>query len=151
MNEYDKNWYKKFDRHKGKRQKLGSKGSREKTILFSYEKHINDQGQSFKEWENKGLLAYLIDRIRQIEQYTVKHAVHDQLIKQYTKVGFPPESKFTEPKHVSPDYWAVIHLKPNSKEVIVGYLENSVFYIVFLDEDHLFWPSDIQSRGKKKR
>ena len=81
-----------------------------------------------------------------------QQALAQQLIKQYTKVGFPENSEFIEPRHVTPTYWAVIHITQNSKEVVVGYLdENNVFYVIFLDKEHKFWPTDIQSRGKNKR
>jgi hypothetical protein len=56
-----------------------------------------------------------------------------------------------EPKHVTPDNWAVIHIKPNSKEVVAGFLENDVFYIVFLDKEHDFWDTDLQERNKNRK
>jgi hypothetical protein len=62
-------------------------------------------------------------------------------IKQYTKVNFPPSSGFNEPKHIVGVTWAVMHITNTSKEVVVGYIEDDVFYIVFLDKNHEFWPS----------
>jgi len=56
-----------------------------------------------------------------------------------------------EPKHVTPDNWAVIHIKPKSKEVVAGFLENDVFYIVFLDKEHDFWDTDLQDRNKNRK
>jgi hypothetical protein len=109
------------------------------------------QGQSLKEWEEVGLLATLLIRLQQIGQEEAQVCLNKQYIKQYTKIGFPENSGFKEPKHVSPAHWAVIHITPNSKEVVAGYLEDDVFFIVFLDMDHQFWPTDIQSRGKNRR
>ena len=89
--------------------------------------------------------------MRQIGAYTTEQVLAKQMIKQYTKVGFPPNSEFKEPKHISPIYWGVIHITPNSKEIVAGYLEDDIFFVVFLDKEHKFWPTDIQNRGKQKR
>lgn len=121
------------------------------TISFCFSKMDKTQGQTIAEWEELGLLSTFIARTQQISNLEYQQALAQQLIKQYTKVGFPDNSEFNEPKHVTPNYWAVIHITQNSKEVVVGYLENNVFYIVFLDKEHKFWPSDIQSRGKIRR
>ena len=137
-----------FERKQGHLQALGAK---KRSISFSFQYLDNTQGQSLKEWEAEGLLAEFIVRTQQISQYTVEETLRLQYIKQYTKVSFPPTSKFKEPKHVTPDNWAVIHIKPKSKEVVAGFLENDVFYIVFLDKEHNFWDTDLQDRNKNKK
>ena|SRR5690554_4428167 len=144
-----KNRGNRYVRKRGHKEAIGL---RKRSITFSWTKLDLNQGQTMEEWEEKGLLAPFCDRMRQIGQFTKEEALAQQYVKQYTKVGFPPNSKFLEPKHVSPSYWAVIHIKPSSKEVVAGYLEDDIFYIVFLDKEHHFWPSqNIQERGKKKR
>lgn len=140
---------KRYERKRGNRQAVGAKV---RTITFSWIKLDINQGQSIEEWEKEGLLSEFCHMMRQIGQYNSTQVFANQMIKQYTKVGFPPDSEFEEPKHVSPTYWAVIHIKPKSKEVVVGYVEEEIFYIVFLDKDHKFWPTqDIQNRGKKRK
>lgn len=137
-----------LSRKQGKRSAIGEK---KLTISFCFSKLDRTQGQSIQDWESKGLLSKFIHRTQQIANYIYKEALAKQLIKQYTKVGFPPNSEFIVPNHVSPDYWAVIHITQNSKEVVVGYIDENVFYIVFLDEEHKFWPTNIQNKGKNKR
>jgi hypothetical protein len=137
-----------YDRKRGHRVAVGQI---QVSICFSWAKLDNTQGQTIDEWEKEELLSKLSKRLQQIGQYESTHALAQQLIKQYTKIGFPENSKFKEPNHVKPNYWAVIHLTQNSKEVVAGYLEENIFYIVFLDKEHHFWPTDIQSRGKNKR
>lgn len=137
----------KIQRKQGHLQALGAK---KRSISFSFQYLDNTQGQSIKEWEAEGLLADLILRTQQISQYAVEECLQLQYIKQYTKVTFPPRSKFKEPKHVTPDNWAVIHIKPKSKEVVAGFLENDVFYIVFLDKEHDFWDTNLQDRNKNR-
>ncbi len=135
-----------------KQGQLLTKGSKFRSISFTLDKLDSSQGQSLKDWERLGLLADLLIRTQQISQYSVADCLRLQYIKQYTKVCFPPKSKFKEPLHVSPSNWAVIHIKSNSKEVVAGYLdEDDVFHIVFLDKEHDFWDTDIQDRGKNKK
>ncbi|MFC2269137.1 MAG: hypothetical protein ACFNJP_06535 [Capnocytophaga gingivalis] len=114
----------KFNRKQGHLQALGAK---KRSISFSFQYLNNTQGQTLKEWEAEGLLTDFIVRTQQISQHTVEESLRLQYIKQYTKVAFPPTSKFKEPKHVTPNNWAVIHIKPKSKEVVAGFLENDVF------------------------
>lgn len=141
---------KQFERKQGNRS---ARGPKRKHISFSWQNLDNNQGQTIDEWEKEGLLADLIKRCQQISQYEPATALADQLIKQYTKVGMPPNSDFIDPKHVSVTTWAVIHIKPKSKEVVAGYLDSDemVFYIIFLDKEHKFWPTDKQTKGKNKR
>ena len=134
-----------------KRGHFLEKGAKGKTISFSFDKLDNTQGQTLKQWEAEGLLADLCIRTQQISQHSVEECLRQQYVKQYTKVEFPPKSKFKEPMHITPANWAVIHIKPKSKEVVVGYLEDDVFHIVFLDKEHDFWDTDIQDRGKNKK
>ena len=140
----------KFDRKRGHSEAIGDK-NKKRRISFSIQYLDNTQGHSLKEWEAEGLLADLMLKIQQISQHTVEESLRCQFIKQYTKVSFPPTSKFKEPKHVTPDNWAVIHIKPESKEVVAGFLENDVFYIVFLDKEHDFWDTDLQDRNKNRK
>ena len=140
----------KFDRKRGHSEAIGDK-NKKRRISFSIQYLDNTQGQSLKEWEAEGLLADLMLKIQQISQHTGEESLRCQFIKQYTKVSFPPTSKFKEPKHVTPDNWAVIHIKPESKEVVAGFLENDVFYIVFLDKEHDFWDTDLQDRNKNRK
>jgi|GEM_PF-693826 len=137
-----------YERQSGTRLAVGPKT---RTISFSWEKLSNIEGQTIQEWETKGLLSQLCLRMQQIGQNETSTVLANQMIKQYTQIGFPPNSKFTPPKHVNPAYWAVIHITPNSKEVVAGFIEFDIFYIVFLDCEHHFWPTNIQTRGKVKR
>ena len=136
-------------------RKQGNRGVvpvKPREISFSLTKLDVTQGQSLNLWETEGLLSVLCTRLQQIGQYTAQEALAKQLIKQYTKVGFPDKSAFNPPKHIPPpNYWAVIHITPKSKEVVAGFIDNDIFYIVFLDKEHKFWPTDIQDRGKNKR
>ncbi len=125
-----------FLREQGKRSEVGKK---QRNITFSFSKHIKGEGQSIEEWNELGLLEPLILRIKYLGQHSTLEVRQKNWIKEYHKVEFPPESDFKEPKHVVGVTWAVMHITDNSKEVVAGYIEEDVFYIIFLDRDHKFW------------
>ena len=125
-------------REQGKRQ---ARGVKQRKITFSFTKHLPNQGQTFEDWSKAGLLIQLINRLKFLGQYTTLEVRQNQYIKEYTKVTFPPDSEFTEPTHISNLIWAVIHITQKSKEVVVGFIEEDVFYLIFLDKEHKFWPS----------
>ena len=116
-------------------------GKREPLIVLSFKHFDLNQGQSFEEWEKENLLALAVNRLRQVCELTVAQAGAGQVIKQYTKVGFPPNSAFKHPKHVMPDVtWSCMHIQ--GKECVIGFFEDNVFHIVFLDKNHEFWKTE---------
>ena len=118
---------------------------RSRLITFSLSKHIKGEGQSIEEWGDLGLLKALNLRMKYLGQLNIHEVKQAKYIKEYHKVSFPENSEFSEPKHVQNGTWAVMHLTDNSKEVVVGYIEEDVFQIVFLDKDHKFWPSKLKN------
>jgi hypothetical protein len=111
---------------------------REPCIVFSFKDLDRNQGQGFTEWEDASILAAFCEKLAGISQLTVGQATSQQIIKVYTKVDFPPESAFRHPNHVAEGVkWASMHIQ--GKECIIGYFDENVFYIVFLDRNHEFW------------
>lgn len=136
---------KEFSRKSGKREALGPKAER-RFLSFNFAKRCIQQGESFEDWENDGLLADLMQRLTQLSALTVPQAIAGNHITVYTKVIFPPKSGFKWPSHVPSDIkWSTFHLKPKSKEVIAGYLDTDIFFVVFLDKNHLFWECELKS------
>lgn len=127
-----------YQRKRGNRPDLSRK--REKYIVLSFRYFDRSQGQNFKEWEENEILSTATEKLSSLCQMTVSQATHQQIVKVYTKVEFPPKSKFTYPKQV-PDgvNWGSMHIQ--GKECVVGFFEDNVFNIVFLDMNHEFWPS----------
>jgi len=114
---------------------------REPLIVLSFRDFDRNQGESFEEWQESELLALALTRLSQICQKTLAQALTESSVKIYGKVDFPPNSKFTHPKHVPIGIkWASIRIQ--GKERVIGHFEDNVFHIVFLDEKHLFWPSE---------
>ena len=131
-----------YQRQQGNRNEVGNK---QRNISFSFSKHIKAEGQSIEEWDKLGLLAPLFLRIKNLGQHSTLAVRQNKWIKEYHKVSFPPDSGFKEPKHVVGVTWAVMHITDTSKEVVAGFIEDDVFYIIFLDKDHIFWPSKMKN------
>jgi len=68
-------------------------------------------------------------------------AINKKIIKKYGE--FPPKDKsdFAYPVYLHPGVcWVAIHIE--GKKRVAGYIEDNVFYIIFLDKDHGFWISE---------
>ena len=111
-------------------------GEPKKLIVFSLKDFDINQGQSFEDWEKDEILSNLMTRLREISSFTVTEAQQKRILTIYG--DFPTKSDFAHPKHIPVGVkWAVISIQ--GKERIAGYIEDNVFYIVFLDKDHKFW------------
>ena len=111
-------------------------GKPKRFVVFSLKDFDINQGQRFEEWEKEGILSNLLTRLQQISMFSIEEAIQRQIIKPYDT--FPPNSEFYHPKHIPEGVrWATIHIK--GKERIAGYVDENIFYIVFLDKDHKFW------------
>jgi hypothetical protein len=110
-----------------------------KHIVFSLKDFDINQGQSFEEWEKNKLLANLMARLREISSNTVIEAINKGILKEYGE--FPENTEFRFPIYLFKGVnWASLHIA--GKQRVAGYIEDNVFYIVFLDKDHKFWISE---------
>ena len=129
MGKHDKFKEKKVDTRQGKKDPL---------IVLSFKNFDINQGQSFSDWQADQLLALAFDKLRALCEYTIAQATNNGLLKIYTKVPFPPESAFVHPKHIPQDVdWSSMHI--GNKPCVIGYFEDNIFHIVFLDKEHEFW------------
>jgi len=113
-------------------------GRRDPFIVLSFRDYDVNQGQTFGDWEGNNLLALAISKLQAVCGLTRVEATQQQIIKEYGKGQFPPHSDFYHPAHVPPDVaWCSMHIQ--GKECVIGYFEDNIFNIVFLDKDHRFW------------
>jgi hypothetical protein len=122
-----------------------AKVKKQRCITFSLSKQIQGEGETIEQWSEQGLLETLMLRMKYVGQLTIYEAKQNKYVKEYHKVDFPENSKFSEPKHVQNVTWAVMHITDKSKEVVAGYIEDDVFYIIFLDKEHAFWPTTLKN------
>jgi len=97
-----------------------------------------DYCQSLRVWEKEGLLAQMNNALIQLCK---ESAVNSKRIKKYG--AYPDKSKtnFPEcPKHLSKSAnWSALRL--SGKVRVIGIIDRNIFYIVYLDRDHLFYLS----------
>lgn len=126
------------------REEREAEGGSAPKVVFSFKDFDNVQippGQSFEQWQKDGLLAYFLEQMKSISQWTMQEAQENGLITIYKK--FPPESDFKCPPHIAPDVkWAVIKKVKGQKGRVAGHVIGNVFYVVFLDKNHTFWRMD---------
>ena len=129
-------------------------------MLFSFKDYQHDfqipPGQTFEEWMNwvdreenikeKNLILPMLEKLRFICQKNIKEVEQEGYIKAYRdnidKDGFPLKSKFKNPFPNVRLNWAVIMRIGGQKPRIAGHIIGNIFYIVFLDAGHKFYPSD---------
>lgn len=101
----------------------------------SFEFLDKGQGQTFKEWEEAGLLAKMNETLFEY----CKESIRAKMGTKFKEYGeFPSKTNFKHPKHVEPDVnWCSLHV--TGKAVLVGFISGNTFFVVFLDKDHEFW------------
>ncbi len=113
-------------------------------MLFSFKDfQYNSQippGQTYIEWQEAELLAYVLEKFGHICNVNRIEAEQRQFIKVYG--AFPPKSEFTNPFPTSDLQWAVIMKVKGQKGRVAGYVDGHIFYVVFLDSEHKFYPSE---------
>lgn len=141
MGKHDKFKEKKVAAYKRVLKEVDTKqGKKDPFIVLSFKHFDINQGQSFEEWQAEKLLAAAMNKLRSLCEYTVPQVTSAGILKIYTKVPFPPESGFVHPKHIPPDIdWCSMHI--GNKPCVIGFFEDNIFHIVFLDKEHEFWIS----------
>ena len=90
--------------------------------------------------EDEKMLDKLVGRFVEVCSFTRQEAVQQGLLKVYG--DFPENSHFKIPPHIKGKVsWGTIRKIGGQKPRLAGYIIESVFYPVFLDKDHLFYPS----------
>ena len=113
-------------------------------VMFSFKDFDKTQippGQSYEDWQDKGYLAYLLEKLSHISELNMIEAKQQKYITEYG--AFPAKSDFKHPRHIAQNVnWAVIKKIKGQKGRVAGHIIDNVFYIVFLDFDHKFWLMD---------
>lgn len=107
----------------------------EKKFAVSFEYLDVNQGQTFEEWADEGLLINMLNTLKEYCKKTMQENKGPNF-KEYG--SFPTKTDFKHPKHVPKDVsWASLHIA--GKPCLGGHIVENVFYVVFLDKDHRFW------------
>ncbi|MCD8295971.1 MAG: hypothetical protein LUC88_00195 [Prevotella sp.] len=110
-------------------------------ICFNFKDFDRNQcppGQTYEEWQDDKLLAYMLTKFGYVCECTVQEAQQKRIMTIYS--DFPSNSDFKTPKYILGDVkWAVIKDIKGQKARVAGYIIYNVFYVVFLDKNHLFY------------
>ncbi len=110
-------------------------------MCFSFKDFDQNQcppGQTYEQWQKDKLLAYMLTKFGYVCQCTVPEALQKGFLKIYD--AFPPRSDFRIPQFIEGDVkWAVIMDIKGQKHRVAGHIIDNVFYVVFLDKDHVFY------------
>lgn len=97
-------------------------------------------GQTFEQWQKEGLLSSLMKKFVDVCSYNRIEVEQRKLLKVYS--SFPGVSHFKVPPHIKGEVqWGTIQRIGGQQPRLAGYIIESVFYPVFLDKDHVFYPS----------
>lgn len=98
-------------------------------------------GQTFEQWEEEKRLSVLMKKFVDVCAYNRTEAMQMKLLKVYG--AFPENSAFSKPDYIEGEVqWGTIQRIGGQKPRLAGYIIDSVFYPVFLDRDHKFYPSN---------
>lgn len=136
--------------YKRRQGSLDSKGSKSlvKKIVVSYIHLDRAQGQTFEQWDKtKGRLLKWGNIVQHLNQQTLAQVLSSNLIIKYHYLdsnasNMPKKSKWKYPTHLA--HVDIIWCKIMVMQLVrvIGFLEDNVFYVVFLDENHEFYPTE---------
>lgn len=109
-----------------------------KYISLNFKDLSKKQGQTPECWEKIQLLSEKIKFLRDIGNTDITTLKQQKRLVIYDK--FPKKSKFFEPTHLKGNKWARLRIR--GKIRVCGYVIGTKFYVVFLDKDHEFYPSE---------
>lgn len=117
-------------------------------MLFSFKDfQFNAQippGQSYSEWQDADLLAYMLEKFGYICNVNrIEAEQQHKFIKVYG--DFPANSEFSNPFPDRELVWAVIMKIGGQKGRVAGHIIGHIFYVVFLDSEHRFYPSELKN------
>lgn len=113
---------------------------------FKYYSYGDGFGQSFENWQNEGILKDLNEKLHGFSSSSVEELKKSKRLALYER--FPENSEFNEPiafKNLNVK-WARLRLNSSRRLIGVFVLDvpavSDVFFVVFLDKDHQFYPME---------
>ena len=140
-------------RNKTKKQYIDSlnqiDGVFDRHIVFSFKYFTSDDGQSFEDWERENILSDLNNKLKNFSSKSKIELLRDKTLEIYE--AYPKGSKFSQPKNLmfSGIKWARFRVTGQRRligffldeNILVNTEKADVFFVVFLDKNHLFAPS----------
>lgn len=136
-----------YSRNQGTQKSKGDKKNSKK-VLVSYIYLDRSQGQTFEQWDKtEGRLLRWSNIVQQLNSLTVEQSLRMVIIK-YTDPGkfnihnMPKKSKWNFPLTLNGKkiIWCKIVVMNLIR--VLGFFEENIFYVVLLDENHEFYPTE---------
>ena len=110
------------------------------SFSFKHFSNIDGIGQSIQTWQSEALTDSLYEKLIYVTQNGITILQQEGTLTCYKR--FPSVSDFSVPGDLDESLnWSVIKNIGGQKHRVAGFIENNVFYIVYLDRDHRFWPT----------
>lgn len=136
-----------YKRGQGSQEPKGEK-LKTKKVLVSYIYLDRAQGQTFETWDKTpGRLLRWGNIVLSLNNSTILQAINNGIIIPYKnldadKYNMPKNSKWKFPLTLNSKEitWCKIVLMNRVR--VIGFIEEEIFYVVFLDENHEFYPTE---------
>lgn len=112
---------------------------------LKYYRPVDNNGDSFEGWQKDQILDDLNNKLKDFSRKTKEELLRDGTLELYG--GYPDNSQFEKPKDIDGEYVVWSRLRITGRRRLIGFFmkNNSntedVFYVVFLDKEHVFAPS----------
>lgn len=138
---------KRYSRSQGNKPRKGNKASIKKVVV-SYIYLDRSQGQTFEQWDKtEGRLLRWGNIVQRLNALTTEQALRLVIVKYTDKSKFdshnmPKKSKWTYPRRLNNKEIIWCKIVVMNLVRVIGFMEENIFYVVFLDENHEFYPTE---------
>lgn len=117
-------------------------------IRFNFKYYrFGDGGESFEQWQKDEILGDLNEKLKVFSHKSKVELMQDKTLELYS--GYPKGSKFKHPDDIPDEFVEWSRLRIAGKRRLIGFFwknhnkqNDDVFYVVFLDKNHGFAPSE---------
>lgn len=114
------------------------------TFSLKYFQDIDGAGQSLNTWLNssKYLLQGFFNKLIYLNSNNITNAQKDEILALYKHFPDKKKTDFTCLPGLENENWGTIRKINGQKGRVAGFLNNNIFYIVYLDSEHKFYKSE---------
>lgn len=113
------------------------------TFSFKYFQDLDGVGQSLQNWidTDPQSVKGLFDKLVYLSSNTVTSSQQTEILALYQRFPSKKDTDFKCPPGLEDENWGTIKKLNGQKGRAAGFLKDNVFYLVYLDREHVFWKS----------